>query len=256
MMNLVVLGSGTAVPHPRRSSPGFWLETSSGTVLLDCGPSVVSRIAQENLNWPDLNAIWISHFHLDHCGGLASLLFGTRNAPEMRDRTTPLTIFGPKGMRKLIEVFDSAYNYKLFQQPFPLEVVEVEPLEEFEILQGVKAAALSTPHTDESLAIHITDANGKTFVYTSDTGFSESVAAFANRPDLLLIECSFPKQKETHIHLELAEAMHLVRRAKPRRAMLTHFYAMWDEVNFDDEVKSFSPGCSVIRAEDGLRIVI
>src|SRR3954468_19898225 len=116
-MEVVVLGSGTAVPHSKRSSPGFWLETTGGTILLDCGPSVVSRIAQEKLDWPSLDAIWLSHFHLDHSGGLAPLLFGTRNAPEMRNRKKPLTIFGPQGTRKLIETFDSASKYKLFQQP-------------------------------------------------------------------------------------------------------------------------------------------
>jgi ribonuclease BN (tRNA processing enzyme) len=255
-MKLVVLGSGTAVPHPKRSSPAFWLETSHGTLMLDSGPSSVSRVAQESLDWPNLDSIWISHFHLDHVGGLAPLLFGTRNAPNMRHRKKPLTIFGPTGIRNLIETFDTAYNYKLFQQPFPLEVFEVEPLEDFEILNGVKAIALSTPHTDESLAIHIRDDDGKTFVYTSDTGFSERVAAFANSPDLLLMECSFPKRKETEIHLELAEAMHLVRRAKPARAMLTHFYAMWDDVDFAAEVELFSPGCEVLQAEDGMTVEI
>jgi ribonuclease BN (tRNA processing enzyme) len=253
-MELVVLGSGTAVPHQRRSSPGFWLAASHGTLLLDCGPSVVSRLAQENLDWPNLDAIWISHFHLDHVGGLAPLLFGTRNAPEMRDRKKPLVIFGPKGTLKLITAFDSAYRYKLFQQPFPLEIVERDPLEEFEILPGMRATPLSTPHTDESLAIHIRDMDKKTFVYTSDTGFSETIASFANRPDLLLMECSFPRRKETEIHLELAEAMHLVRKAKPRRTILTHFYAAWDEIDFDAELKVFSPGCEVLLAEDGMRI--
>jgi ribonuclease BN (tRNA processing enzyme) len=253
-MEVIVLGSGTAVPHATRSSPGFWLNTSGGTILLDCGPTVVSRIAQEKLDWPNLDAVWLSHFHLDHSGGLAPLLFGTRNAPEMRNRKKPLTIFGPKGTLKLIETFDSAYNYKLFQQPFPLEVFEAEPLKEFEIINGVKANALSTPHTDESLAIHIRDEDTRSFVYTSDTGYSDTLAAFANRPDLLLMECSFPKQKETDIHLELAEAMHLIRRARPRLAMLTHFYGMWDEVDFEAEVKAFSPGYEVLQAEDGMRV--
>jgi ribonuclease BN (tRNA processing enzyme) len=255
-MRLTVLGSGTAIPHPKRSSPGFWLETSGGSIMLDCGPSVVSRVAEENVDWPNVDALWISHFHLDHCGGVAPFLFGTKHAPEMRGRTKPLKIFGPEGTTRLLRNLDLAGNYRLFDQPFPLEVVEAGPLSEFEILEGVRAVAASTPHTGESLALHIRDVDTKSFVYTSDTGFSETIAAFANRPDLLLMECSFFRKKETDIHLEFAEAIHLIRRAKPRRAALTHFYSMWDSVDLDEEMKAVSPGCEVLQAFDGMRIDI
>ena len=255
-MRLTVLGSGTVVPHPARSSPAFWLETRSGTMLLDCGPSVLLRMAQEKLDWPNLGAIWISHFHLDHVGGLAPLLFGTRNAPEMQKRTHPLTIYGPKGIRELIEKFDAANNYKLFRQPFPLNIHEVEPLAKFKMVDSVEAIALSTPHTDHSLALHLRHSAGKSFVYTSDMGFGETVAAFAQNSDLLVMECSFFRQKAVEIHLELAEAMHLIRKAKPKRVLLTHFYSEWDGVRFDEEVNAFAPGCEVFQAADGMRVDI
>ena len=252
-MKLVVIGSGTAVPNPKRSSPGFWLETAAGTLLLDFGPSVMYRMAQENLDWPNLDAVWISHFHLDHVGGFAPFLFGIRNAPETRNRKNPFKIFGPKGLQKLIGNFNAANNYKLFQQPFPLEITEIEPLEQFEILPSVEAVALSTPHTDESLAIHIREGD-KTFVYTSDTGFTETIAAFARNVDLLVIESSFVKDKPVQKHLELAEAIHLIRKAAPKKAVLTHLYSEWDKVDFGKEVTKFSAKCEVIQAQDGIRL--
>lgn len=255
-MKLVILGSGSAVPHPERSSSAYWLETSSGAILLDFAASAVHRLAQENLDWTNLDSIWISHFHLDHVGGLAPFLFGTRNAPEMQERTKPLKIFGACGLEKLIKSFDQAHNYKLFKQPFPLEIVEVEPLEEFEILAGVRAATMKTPHTDESLAIHIRDKNDKTLVYSSDTGFTKALGAFARGVNLFVAECSFFKNKPVEKHLELEEAMFLIRQAKPRRAMLTHFYAEWDAVDFEREIEKFKPPCEVIQAQDGLRLEI
>src|SRR5215831_7763979 len=98
-MKLVVLGSGTSVPHPHRAAPAFWLETTGGTLLLDCGMDTAHRMAEEGLDWPNLDAIWISHLHLDHCGGLAPLLFGTKWAPQTQSRRKPLTIFGCAGLR-------------------------------------------------------------------------------------------------------------------------------------------------------------
>ena len=253
-MKLTVLGSGSAIPHPARSSSAYWLETSSGTILMDFAASAVHRMAQEKLDWTNLDAIWISHFHLDHLGGLAPFLFGTRNAPEMKTRTNPLKIFGARGLEKLVKSFDEANNYKLFKQPFALEIREVEPSEEFEILPETRAVALKTPHTNESLAVHIRDSIGKTIVYSSDTGFTKTLGAFARNVDLFVLESSFFKDKSVEKHLELAEAMFLIRSAKPRKALLTHFYAEWDAVDFVREVEKFKPSCQVIEAQDGLRL--
>jgi ribonuclease BN (tRNA processing enzyme) len=252
-MELVVLGSGTAVPHPRRRSAGFWLQTSAGSVLLDCSASSVHRMAEEDLDWTDLGAIWISHFHLDHCGGLAPFLFATRVTPAMQSRTKPLRVFGPRGLRKLVDRLNETAENKLLDQPFRVDIVEVEPLDTFQILDGIDSVPYSTHHTNESLAIHLRDGDD-TFVYTSDTGYDEALATFGRKVDLLLMECSFVREKQNEKHLNLEEAVHLIRMAEPRNAMLTHFYAEWDEIDFAKEVRKFSPACTVMEATDGLRV--
>ncbi len=255
-MKFIVLGSGTTTPHPERSSSGYWLETENGSLLLDCSASAIHRMAQEKLDWANLDAIWISHFHLDHVGGLAPFLFGTKYATEIQKRTEPLNIFGPKGLQNLLEKFDRANDYELFKQPFPLEIREVEPLEKFEILRGVEAVALSTPHTEESLAIHLSNSNDQRIVYTADTGLTEDLGTLARNVDLLIMECSFFRNKPVVTHLELAEAMYLTRSAKPKRVVLTHLYPEWDTVDFQKEVEKFSPPCEVIEARDGLKLEI
>ncbi len=254
-MKLTVLGSGTSIPHPRRTSSGYWLETSGGSILLDCSASIGSRMAANGLDWPNLNAIWISHFHLDHVGGLAPLLAGTKHAAQMRERTKPLRIFGPQGLKELIDAFSDAHNYRLLEQPFPVEIVEIEALEPFEVVNGVEATAMKTPHTPESHALHIRDGE-TTLVFSADTGFDEHLATLANHCNLFILECTFLRNKTTDKHLELSEAIHLIRKAKPKRAMLTHFYPEWDAVDFEEEVAKFSPMCEVIEATDGLELTL
>lgn len=271
MLKLVVLGSGTSVPHPRRSSSAHWLATSGGgSLLLDPSASAVHRIAQENLDWVNLDAVWVSHFHLDHVGGLAPYLFGTRHAPQTQSRRKPLAIYGGRGLRDLLRAFDAANDYGLFKQPFPVEVREVAPRAEFEILPGLRAETFSTPHTRESLAIRLTEARNEggdknmaaagtraaSLVYTSDTGYTESLAGFARGADLLLMECSFYEDKPVNTHLVLAEAMRLARLAAPRRVLLSHLYPEWDAVaDLTAEAKKLWPG-ETIEARDGLRLEI
>jgi ribonuclease BN (tRNA processing enzyme) len=254
-MILTILGSGTSVPHPARSSAANWLQTAGGSILLDISADAPHRMAQEKLDWPNLDAIWVSHFHLDHIGGLTPFLFGLRWAPQTRSRTKPMRIFGGVGLQKLLTTIDESNNYKLFKQTFPIEVIELERSTEFEILPGVHAQTLATPHTQESMALRLNDQDSKSFVYTSDTGFSENLVAFARDCDLLLMECSFRSNKPMESHLELKDAIQLAGLCNPRHLVLTHLYAEWDGVDLVAEVRQLWPG-RVSEARDGLRLEI
>ena len=93
------------------------------------------------------------------------------------------------------------------------------------------------------------------FDLTSDTGPSEGLAEFARGADLLLIECSFRRAKPIQNHLELTEAMDIVRRAAPKKAVLTHLYPEWDEIDVASEAKALWSG-ETIAAADGLVLEI
>ncbi|MCA1635695.1 MAG: MBL fold metallo-hydrolase [Acidobacteria bacterium] len=252
-MQLTVLGSGTSVPHARRSSSAHWLEAAGGTLMLDISATAFHRAAQEGFDWAALDAVWVSHFHLDHVGGLAPFLFGTKYAPQTQARRKPLRVYGPRGTERLLRAFDEAGDYELFQQPFPLEIREVSPGEGFEIFRGLSAEAFKTPHTVESLAVRLTDADGASLVYTSDTGSDDALAEFARGAGLFLLECSFFRTKPVETHLVLEDAMRLARLAAPRRVMLAHLYTEWDGVDVEAEARKLWDG-ETLEARDGLRI--
>ncbi|HVG38023.1 MAG TPA: MBL fold metallo-hydrolase, partial [Pyrinomonadaceae bacterium] len=106
-----------------------------------------------------------------------------------------------------------------------------------------------------SLALRLEDEEGVRLVYTSDTGYGDALADFARGAELLVIECSFPRDKRSAKHLELTEAMKIAREAAPRRVLLTHLYPEWDGLNLNAEARKLWPG-ETIEARDGLRLNI
>lgn len=223
-------------------------------MLLDCSADAPHRMAAENLDWPNLDAVWISHLHLDHCGGLAPFLFGLKWAPQTQARTKPLKIYGCAGLARLLKAIDDANNYRLFELRFKIEIEEVADQAEFKLLSNVDARTFATPHTRESLALRLEDGR-HAVVYSSDTGYAEELAEFARAADLFVLECSFQRNKPTAKHLDLAEAMQLARIAGPRKLLLTHLYPEWDGVDIEAQARQLWPG-TTIAARDGLRIEI
>ena len=188
-------------------------------------------------------------------GGLAPFLFGIKWAPQTQSRTRPLRIFGHEGLRDIVETVSESNDYGLLEQRFPVEIVEVIADANFEIVPGITATTLKTPHTKESLALGLKDDESKLFVYTSDTGFSEDLGPFAKHAALLLMECSFRRNKPVQKHLELADAMRLAHECAPEKLVLTHLYPEWDNFDLATEARPLWPG-ETVEAKDGLQLEI
>jgi ribonuclease BN (tRNA processing enzyme) len=81
------------------------------------------------------------------------------------------------------------------------------------------------------------------------------LAEFAQEADLLVMECSFFRDKPTAKHLELADAIRMAKIAKPRKLLLTHLYPEWDDIDLESEAKKLWPG-DTVAAYDGLRLEV
>src|SRR6185503_9831650 len=97
LMKLTILGSGTVVPNGERNSSGYFVEAGDVRLMMDCGAGTLHALARYGLDWQRLTHIFLSHFHVDHIGELASLFFAFRHGLT-RPRTAPLTLIAPRGI--------------------------------------------------------------------------------------------------------------------------------------------------------------
>jgi ribonuclease BN (tRNA processing enzyme) len=250
-MKLTILGSGTVVPSGSRNSAGYFAELPGVRVMMDCGAGTVHALARYGLPWEQMTHLFVSHFHADHVGELASLFFAFRYG--MRgNRAEPFTIIGPHGLDRVMEGLRMAFGSKLFETMFPVSVRMVAPGESVDLGGGATLSVAKTPHTDESLAVRI-DGGGRAVSYTGDTDYSEALADFFNKADVLISECSFREPREGVPHLSVSQVARLAAQADVAKLIVTHFYFDVNETQLKVELEREFPG-EVIIGKDGLVI--
>lgn len=99
-MRIITLGTGAGRPTLRRGSSATALEYEGEVFLFDCGEGTQIQLMKSSVHWGRVSRIFISHLHGDHVNGLPGLL-GTLS---LSDRHEPLTVYGPVGLKDLIEV--------------------------------------------------------------------------------------------------------------------------------------------------------
>src|SRR5207249_2200832 len=75
-LEITFLGIGAADAYHTFSSTSLLLRFGQETMLVDCGPDTPRRLLACGLSFSDITTIWITHRHLDHCGGVAAFMFG------------------------------------------------------------------------------------------------------------------------------------------------------------------------------------
>lgn len=98
-MKITILGCYAATPTSIKNSTSQVLEIKNHTFLIDCGEGTQVQIRKSKVKFTKINHIFISHLHGDHVFGLIGLL----STFSLLNRINSLTVFGPLGIKELIE---------------------------------------------------------------------------------------------------------------------------------------------------------
>lgn len=252
-MELCVLGSGTAIPHPRRGTSGYALIAPSGeALLLECGPGSTRRWPAFELTFERVRAIAVTHHHVDHCGDLAAVMFG-RNVPDPAV-TTPLALLGPRGHGALLSGLEGLYGTAVMDAAGAREVHELRDGDR-RAIGPFAIEAREVMHVAGALGYRVT-CGERTIAFSGDSGKCPELVALCRGADLALLECSYPASRPTTKHMNTRTAAEVAVEAGLSRVVLTHFYPMCDGVDLAREVRDAGYRGELVLAEDGLRLSV
>jgi ribonuclease BN (tRNA processing enzyme) len=250
---LTILGSGILLPDDRRRSASHLVETERARVLLDCGSGALHGMERDGREWRGLTHILVTHFHTDHFGDLAPILWAlTHGVPEGREE--PLTLLGPPGFERIVHALAAAHGGFVLDPGFPVRVVELAREGAWEDVEaGVGLRLHPTPHTHESLAVRMACGDGDVG-YTGDTGPEPALGTFFRGVDVLIAECAVADPTDLTNHLSPRSVAALARAATPGLLVLTHLYPELDPDRLPDLVKAEGYTGEACTGRDGLRV--
>jgi len=219
-MRLTVLGCSGSVPGPDSPASGYLVQAGSASVTLDMGNGTLGAL-QRVLDPFDLDGVVLSHLHPDHCADVSGLIVYRRYHPSPPHRAA-LPLHGPYDT---VERIRAAYATDVDDRIATdlSDVFDFRPLHERFSLGELEITAVRVDHPCEAYGLRVRH-DGRTLVYTGDTGPCDQLDALAAGADVLLAEASWLHEgdRPPGIHLSGREAGETAARAGVGRLLLTH----------------------------------
>jgi ribonuclease Z len=292
-LSLFFLGTAGSVPSARRGLPATLIRRGGERLLFDCGEGTQRQLLR-SVGLPDLDSVFITHFHADHWLGLPGML----KSFALRERTQPLTVYGPSGLDELMGAMRIVYG----RLPYPLSFVELAPAETVQ-RDGYLIAAIPVRHKGESALGYalVEDSRpghldaalaeelgvrpgpdfgrlqrgetvagvkpeqvmgetreGRKIVISGDTEPCQALALAAHQADLLVHEATFTEEEAERArltrHSTARQAAELARDAEVRLLALTHFSSRYAGRELRDEARDVFAATEAPRDFDTIEV--
>jgi ribonuclease Z len=228
-LDVVFLGTAGSAPTAGRGLPALLVRHGGDRILFDCGEGTQRQLLRST-GLVEIDEVFLSHFHADHFLGLPGML----KTFSLRGRETPLTVYGPPGLRAMFRVLDALVGRTAYE----LNLVELAPNDEvphddyrvtaFEVSHRVTAYGYALVEDERPGRFDVARARelgvtegpdfgrlqageavgdvtpdqvlgpprpGRKLVYSGDTGPSDMTRIAAHHADLLIHEATFSEEE-------------------------------------------------------------
>jgi len=243
-MKLTFMGTAGArfmVAKQIAASGGLFLEENGTRISLDPGPGAIVQYTQRGVDLTTLDAIVLSHRHLDHTGDVNVMLEAmTDGGFQHRGQ-----LFCPA------DALDDDPVVLKYVRRFPREIIRLAPETSYAV-NGLRfTTSARHVHQSETYGFRF----GEKLGWITDSGYYDEIAE-QHKAEVIVIHTVLRECIPTLPHLCIADAERIIRDAKPRLALLTHYGTTVWRANPSEIAAELSQrtGIDVRAASDGLSL--
>jgi ribonuclease Z len=291
-MSLFFAGTSGSVPTASRGLPSVLVRRGGDRLLFDCGEGTQRQLIR-SVGLADIDCVFVSHMHADHCLGLPGML----KSFELRDRDRPLAAYGPRGFGAFMDLMRNVYG----RLSYEMTVDELEPgqavrrddylvgavevrhrgaslgyaiveddrpgrfdaelAEQLGVRPGPAFGRLQRGETVDGVAPEqvVGEARqGRKVVISGDTAPCEMVALAAHAADVLVHEATFADEERGRAaqtgHSTARQAAEIARDAGVRLLALTHLSTRYAGGELRDEARDVFASTEVPRDFDTIEV--
>jgi len=243
-MRLTFMGTAGArfmVAKQVAASGGLFIEEGNTRISLDPGPGAIVQYAKREVDLTTIDAIVVSHRHLDHVGDVNVMI------EAMTDGG-----FSHRGMLFCpSDALDDDPVVLKYVRRFPREIVRLAPETSYSVNGVTFTTSGRHAHQVETYGFRF----GNRLGWVTDSAYYEAIAE-QHKADVMVIHTVLLNSRAELPHLSVADAERIIREAKPRLALLTHYGMTVWRANPEEIAADMTQrlGTEVQAAHDGMSI--
>jgi len=243
-MRLTFMGTAGArfmVAKQVAASGGLFIEDGNTRISLDPGPGAIVQYAKREIDLTTIDAIVVSHRHLDHVGDVNVMI------EAMTDGG-----FSHRGMLFCpSDALDDDPVVLKYLRRFPREIVRLAPETSYSVNGLTFSTSGRLAHQVETYGFRFGDRLG----WVTDSAYYDDIAE-QHKADVMVIHTVLLQSRAELPHLSVADAERIIREAKPRLALLTHYGMTVWRANPEEIAADMTQrlGTEVQAAHDGMSL--